>query len=103
MRMDERLTSQQVLQHEGFPTGPANGVILQYLQAVDIQQMMQQAGIAQVDFGRLHQALADIAKIRGQAPQQEALFENIHIINGANSSMPTRPVRLSATWRTRAG
>lgn len=55
MGVCQSLAAQQVFQHKGFPAGPADGVAAQGIQRIDVEQMVQQPGIAQVQFGDVFQ------------------------------------------------
>ena len=51
------------------------------LQGLDIthaQQVMQQTGVAEIEFGRLHQPLPDIRMVRPQPAHQEVRLEQVH-------------------------
>ncbi len=78
-RMCDGFAPENILDDERFPARAAHRVRLQLLMAADVQQVVQQPGIPQVELRRLDQALADVAEIRWQPPQQEDPLQHVQV------------------------
>ncbi len=72
---------------DGHSKCAPNRMTLQHVQGADVEQMVEQAGIAQIQLGRLDEPLAEVVLLRQQIPPQRyaTQFANFYLGTRSNS------------------
>ena len=77
MRPLQLLSSDQILEDKTLPTPAPSRMVIKLKVILNIQQMMQEAGVPNEHSGGFHQPLPDIPEKRRQAPDQENALKKI--------------------------
>ena len=69
VRMPQFLAPDDVFEHEGFPACTVCRMVAHLVERAEVEQMMEQAGVAQINFRGLDEPLADVAEVGRQAAE----------------------------------